>query len=104
MILKLGEDIINHSFSLRCIPKSDSYQKVYSLKCSVSPYESLNKTTDGFGNIVYVGHCNAPHNTFQYETTGIVWVDRNNIVEEELNPIYKYPSKYTEFNESMADL
>ncbi len=104
MILKLGEDIINHSFSLRCIPKSDSYQKVYSLKCSVSPYESLNKTTDGFGNIVYVGHCNAPHNTFQYETTGIVWVDRNSIVKEELNPIYKYPSKYTEFKESMADL
>lgn len=104
MILKLGDNITNHSFALRCIPKSDSYQKVYSLECNVYPYECINKTTDGFGNIVYVGHCNAPHKIFQYETTGIVWVERNNTVKEELNPIYKYPSKYTKFHESMEDL
>lgn len=104
MILKLGSDVINHSFSLRCIPRNDVSQRVYGLKCDISPYESLNKTTDGFGNTLYVGHCNAPHNIFQYEITGIVWVDRNNIVQEKLNPIYKYPSKYTEFHESMTDL
>lgn len=104
MSLTFEDEVKEHFFSLRCIPKSDYYQKIYSLKFDVNPIEALNKTSDGFGNIMYVGHCNAPHNNFSYTVSGIAWIDRSNFIKDNINPIYKYASKYTEFDSSMEEL
>lgn len=104
MSLTFKDEVREHFFSLRCVPKSEHNQKIYSLKFDVNPIEALNKTTDGFGNIMYVGHCNAPHKNFEYNVTGIAWVDRNSYIQDSINPIYKYTSKYTEFDKSMEEL
>ncbi|MGN0144267.1 MAG: transglutaminase N-terminal domain-containing protein, partial [Clostridium sp.] len=57
MCLEFDHDVREHYFSLKCIPKNSSTQRIYSLEYNIEPVEKINHTTDGFGNTIYIGHC-----------------------------------------------
>lgn len=101
MFLKFDSDVKNHYFSLKCIPKNSSTQKIYSLEYEIEPSEKINHTTDGFGNSIYIGHCLQAHDHFGFNISGIAWVDKSKAKKEVLNRIFLYESEYVKFSKMM---
>lgn len=103
MSLEFDNSVREHYFSLKCIPKSSSTQRIYSLEYNIEPIEKINHTTDGFGNSIYIGHCLEPHDHFGFEISGIVWVDYSRAKKEVLNRIFLYSSRYVSFSREMKE-
>jgi transglutaminase-like putative cysteine protease len=93
--ISFSEEIQAHSFLLRCTPQHLPFQKVISEQCVVTPIAELCVGTDSFGNIVHSGHIDAPHSGFEFCSEGELMLDTYRICEE-LNPIFLYPSDYTQ--------
>ncbi|MDD2980276.1 MAG: transglutaminase family protein [Hespellia sp.] len=98
---RFDDPVYNHSFALRCIPPNNNVQKIWIEKRHIRPADSIDEMMDGFGNHRYIGHIGGYHDSFEYEVSGIAWVNGMQVVKEKLNPIYKYPSKYTRYEENL---
>nr|WP_302595487.1 transglutaminase family protein [uncultured Cellulosilyticum sp.] len=85
-----------HYFSLRCIPHHTKMQEVHEINFEMSPYASLAKSKDCFGNHLYTGCIKRPHNHFYFHVDGIVSVKGEPLVDENLVGLFKYPSSYTQ--------
>lgn len=103
MSLEFDCNIKEHYFSLKCIPKNTSTQRIYSLEYNIDPVEKINNTTDGFGNSIYIGHCLEPHDHFGFNISGIVWVDYSKAEKEVLNRIFLYESTYVTLSREMKE-
>lgn len=103
MYLEFDTTIVQHNFSLRCLPSNNSKQRIFSLDYNIKPIEHITKRIDCFGNKIIIGDCMKSHNSFAFEVSGIAWVNNYNNKAEELDPIYKYPSQYTTVNEDMIE-
>lgn len=97
------EEVSAHSFLLRCTPLHLPFQKIIEERCRVFPFTELTKGVDSFGNIVHSGYINEPHSTFEFCSEGILSLNRYRICEE-LNPLFKFASDYTQPSELLHQL
>ena len=93
--ITFSENVYRHHFLLRCAPSIFDFQKIIEEKCVISPNGTVSVGRDSFGNLIYDGYIGDFHNYFEFEATGIVEQTYYSI-KEELNPLYLYPSKYTQ--------
>lgn len=103
MDLEFDAEVINHNFSLKCMPINNSNQNIYSLDCEIKYYDYIIKESDCFGNFIYSGNINRAHKNFRFKVTGIAWIDASKINKESLDPIFKYESEYTKFDKAIEN-
>lgn len=96
--------VIDHSFSLRLEPHTDSRQIICDLRKRVLPTEHLTEVTDEWGTTMCVGDCYAPHTHFSYSVSGIAWMKDTPYTEGPLHPAYRYPSELTHPGDAVRQL
>ncbi len=101
--ITFSENVYRHHFLLRCAPGVFDFQKIIEEKCIILPNGTVTVGKDSFGNLIYDGYIGDFHNYFEFEATGIVEQIYYKI-EEKLNPLYLYPSKYTQPRENIQKL
>ncbi len=95
MKLRLSDDVVRHSFSLRCLPKNTGYQRIEELFLEIDPDTAVTKTCDAFGNDVCFGYIEEPHRRFGFKVTGEAITDSENVDMGPLNPLYKFSTPQT---------
>lgn len=103
MQLEFDIPVSNHGYALRCVPHSDSVQKIAIKHRFVDPADCLDELVDGFGNHVYVGRCGDLHRHFSYAVAGEAVVDQSLRTRSECHPMYRYPSSLTGWSPVLAD-
>lgn len=100
------EEIIDHSFTLKCVPKSSGYQLVENVDIEMSPAWPLSFGTDAFGNIKVYSRVVAPHDLFVVRVHGSAQVSGYPYEEEAGSAqwIYKYATKYTKMGSRLQAL
>ncbi len=70
--LTFSKPVSDHSFVLRCLPKSTNTQTVMDAQIFTFPRVVLTEQQDGFGNRIVVGYMPEEHDSFNFYTTGQV--------------------------------
>lgn len=102
MELKFSSPVNSHYFALRCVPGDSLRQKITLEKCSVAPADYTGTSPDGFGNLKISGCCRAAHDSFGYRIAGTAVTQGMIIQKGPLHPMYRYPSKYTQFTPEVS--
>lgn len=95
--------VTRHAFLVRCAPAAHSSQHIVYEKLYLHPFDSLTRGADALGNRLSYGHVTRPHDSFMYISEGIVRQEPYRVVEE-LNPVYRYPSRLAPLAGAMAAL
>lgn len=101
MALQFSQPVWQHSFSLRAFPLRLPEQQICGLIWSVEPDVSLTFQQDCFGNVVGSGRFESPHSQFQYEMSGVAWLDPARKKQERCPAIYRYPSAACQMTEPL---
>ncbi len=73
-LLTFSSPVTDHTFVLRCLPKSTPAQTVIEAQIFTNPRITLSECTDGFGNRLVSGFCAAAHDAFDFYASGQVAV------------------------------
>lgn len=93
--LSFSEAVTDHSFVLRCLPKSTNTQKVMESQVFTHPRIPLSEQVDGFGNRIIVGYCPEAHDSFDFYATGMAMVEPDDAGPTPAHPMYVQPTKLT---------
>ena len=102
-ILRMDEDVREHSFVLRCQPVSSRTQTVLDAQTIVAPTCALSAQTDGFGNLLQVGRIEREHREFSFYSTGSVMVDAESEGADDVHPMYRRGSRFATPDQGIAD-
>lgn len=86
--LSFSEPVTDHSFVLRCLPKSTNTQKVMESQVFTHPRIPLTEQVDGFGNRIIVGYCPEAHESFNFYATGLAMVEPQDAGPTPAHPMY----------------
>lgn len=103
MELKFSSPVNSHYFALRCVPGDSLRQRITLTERSVEPADYISVLRDGFGNLKISGSCLENHDTFGYRVAGTAVTEGMIIQKSPLHPMYRYPSKYTQFGPSVIE-
>lgn len=98
MDIMFDDDVQNHHFTLKCIPLSDTNQKIENLKVDVYPNQYLSESNDSFHNACIMGHAPEAHQKFYFDVIGTAYTGRNEArIYEDVYKVgfYKYPTNIT---------
>lgn len=70
MEFKFEEPVTNHRFSLKCVPRSNSRQKIEDINVVIQPREHVSESEDAFGNYVLYGDIQQSHRVFSVTVSG----------------------------------
>ncbi|MDO4289895.1 MAG: transglutaminase family protein [Eggerthellaceae bacterium] len=93
--LSFSEPVSDHSFVLRCLPKSTNTQKVMESQVFTHPRIPLAEQVDGFGNRIIVGYCPEAHDAFNFYATGIAMVEPEDAGPTPAHPMYLQTTRLT---------
>lgn len=93
--LSFSEAVGDHSFILRCLPKSTNTQKVMESQVFTHPRIPLSEQVDGFGNRIIVGYCPEAHESFDFYATGMAMVEPEDAGPTPAHPMFLQPTKLT---------
>lgn len=96
--------VLKHCYTLRCIPLECENQHIEDIRITVFPENQLTYSSDGFGNILVTDRITVIHNEFSAAVEGTVVTGEHITPETEINPIYKYPTHYTECKSELNKL
>lgn len=99
-----SQPVIDHVFSLRCLPMEDDVQRVQSFGIQLEPSVGYELRRDGFDNWRACGACHVAHDSFAYASHGIVRVDLAKRKPEAPNPTLRYPTPLTQPDEAVRSL
>lgn len=98
MLFTFSEPVWKHRYTLKCMPTDSGCQRIEDGKLSIEPAFPYTETTDSFGNRVFYGTIEEPHQRFAVKVSGRA-VTGLAAYEEALPPhrlgIFRYPSGYT---------
>ena len=100
--VEFSEEIEQHDFILRCLPKSGAWQTVRA-RLEIDPAEPFDVQTDSLGNDMAVGYIEAPHAHFTYKIEGTATVDATRPDTSEPHPIYLRETPRTAMTPEMRD-
>ena len=92
-----------HTFMLRCVPHPSAFQKTVRHTTSVIPACEIATSLDTFGNIVQTGYVASQHDSFMFESTGVVEVGEH-VTEEPPNRVFCYPSDLTQPDAAIREI
>lgn len=99
MLYRFAAPVINHSFSLKCLPMNTSRQKICSMALDIQPHIRYSRTVDSFGNGVIYGRAEHEHDFFRVTLwgTALTGLSVEELFDEHDNfdDLYKMFSKYT---------
>lgn len=102
--ISFSQPVSEHSFLLRCVPKSTSSQQVIRFCVDIKPQEGpLTFSQDCFGNSVCSGRVALSHSTFSYSCRGIVIRDDSRRTADKPLECYRYPSPLTQPTPAMSE-
>ncbi len=84
-----------HYFTLRCLPRPSTTQHMLSSQLSLYPEGAWSLQRDGYGNLLQVGVCRAPHTSFSFAASGRAAVDLDRRRPESCHPSFRCPSPLT---------
>ena len=87
--------ITNHSFSLRCLPFTDSRQTISETRYIVTPSESLWNSRDSFGNQLLCGRISAEHNSLMFNVVCDAYVKNTDRICGTAETFFRFPSAMT---------
>lgn len=90
--LDLGQMVRDHHFALRIVPHDDPAQAISLTRVVVEPEGTRALQHDGWGNVVLVGSCVAPHDHIAYEVEGTAVVTSARGRGDELDQAYRFAS------------
>ena len=90
-----GGEVDWHSFSLRCLPKMTCFQHITKLSVEISPYTSITKSFDAFGNQICSGYIEEPHDYFSFKISGTALTTSESIDMGGVNPLFRYATPQT---------
>lgn len=90
-----GGEVDWHSFSLRCLPKMTCFQHITKLSVEISPYTSITKSFDAFGNQICSGYIEEPHDYFSFKISGTALTNSESIDMGSVNPLFRYATPQT---------
>ncbi len=93
--LRFSEPVADHSFVLRCLPKSTNTQKVMESQLFTFPRLTLSEQVDGFGNRIVSGYCPQRHKSFDFYATGQAMVSNELAGPTPAHPVFLQPSALT---------
>lgn len=99
--LTFSEPVTDHSFVLRCLPKSTNTQKVMESQVFTHPRIPLAEQVDGFGNRVVVGYCPEAHESFNFYATGLAMVEPEDAGPTPAHPMFLQVTKLTAPSEAL---
>ncbi len=70
MEIKFEEPVMNHKFSLKCVPRTNSMQRIEKLHVELFPADNLSESADSFGNHILYGEIEHSHQVFRVSVTG----------------------------------
>ena len=89
--VKFDNEIDQHQFQLRCIPRDGTHQKVLDIHYEITPKTKVTRIPDGFGNPTYVGSCLDAHSVFIFHVKGKMITSNIPLNDSHTcYPIYKY--------------
>lgn len=100
--LTFSEPVTDHSFVLRCLPKSTNTQTVMDSQIFTFPRVTLTEQQDGFGNRIMVGYLPEEHDSFNFYTTGQVMVAGDLAGETPCHPMFLQPTRLTQCTPEMT--
>ncbi|WP_165046000.1 transglutaminase family protein [Adlercreutzia sp. ZJ138] len=92
--LQFSDPVSEHSFVLRCLPKSCASQTVLDSQIIITPHTTVAAQVDGFGNLLQVGRIAEPHSEFNFISSGMVVVDTENCSAEPAHPMFLRDSSF----------
>ena len=98
MKLTFSDYVINHRFSLKCVPHDNDLQKIKNMSVEVYPDNVISEDEDSYGNITLFGYTNELHNSFGFDVNGIAVTGREEYEKaDELHKIgiFKYQTPKT---------
>lgn len=99
MLYRYAAPIVNHSFSLKCLPMDTHRQQICSVQLKIQPDTPVSRITDSFGNEVVYGRINRSHDVFRVLLSGTALTDRSveedYIKEDPFDGVYQSYSRYT---------
>lgn len=102
MELNFDGEVREHHSLLRCRPMETNGQTLLSFVCRTDPATSLCEVRDGFGNLGLAGQVRNAHDHFFVFAEGCV--EKTMARDGSFHPMYRYPSGYTETDETMRKL
>lgn len=99
--LTFSEPVTDHSFVLRCLPKSTNTQKVMEAQVFTHPRIPLVEQVDGFGNRIVVGYCPEAHESFNFYTTGLTMVEPEDAGPTPAHPMFLQSTRLTAADENL---
>lgn len=94
--------VTEHSFTLKCIPKTDDFQKITIEKQEIKNADWISDGTDSYGNSYIYGKEKSPHTSFEVQIEGTAYVKRDCPQQREgFDYTADLPTKYTSLNKNM---
>ncbi len=93
--ITFSENVHFHHLLLRCTPNNFDSQLIKEKRITILPDGEINLGTDNFGNILHSVFIAEAHKFVEFESSGVVQLSTYRI-EETLNRLYLYPSKFTQ--------
>ena len=88
----------DHRFTLKCLPKDNSRQKIHNIAYEVFPNRFISRSYDAFGNECIYGLCAEQHNAFLIDVTGEAECGRAEYESEDTETdaaIFRYQTDHT---------
>ena len=93
----------HHNFLLRCMPVTNSFQRVYAHKLTMTPFAAVTRVEDGYGNEMYSGTVDKAHSSFGFTATGFVLCS-SYLLHEPLDRLFLFPTDLTRPSGQMRSL
>lgn len=103
ILLEFDAPVVDHAFTLRCVPPSFPGQEILDATLKLEPYVPYSRQKDSFGNLMQIGWISQPHDHFRYTVCGTARLDESQRLPVPANPIYRYPSAYTAPSPAILD-
>lgn len=102
--LLFDNSVTEHSYTLRCVPFSDSRQRVSEPKCDITPCcRNIWSSRDSFGNSLICGRIAEAHSSFSFHVTGEAEITASDIIFGTAPSVYGYFSPLTAAGESIRE-
>ncbi|MBP1618810.1 MAG: transglutaminase protein [Bacteroidetes bacterium] len=101
--ITFSERIRSHSYLLRLLPFGNEAQRIVESHYHIFPRGVINKSEDVFGNKILTGYIDEFHNTFEFSSQGVLETYPY-IIHEELNPIYRFVSRFTKPSDKLLQV
>jgi len=98
MAFTFSREVINHAYTLKCLPPSDLRQNIVRVSLDVLPRSELSFGCDSFGNRYFYGIESAPHRLFTAVVSGeaLTGLDEcESLAGENEAVLYRYQSRFT---------